>query len=171
MRALFAAAVSAALLAAPGIAAAAPVSETAYTAPRDAAKGSQQLSAAASTGYSCTTTFGIFTASWQSASRDWNITWGGRVSCTGPIVMNGDASLYYGSELWASTGPFTGTTFMERIIPSDHVPSGTWNTHFRTTKFAPAGQVWATAGPNCTGVGTERLDCLHIGTQTLTPPA
>lgn len=85
--------------------------------------------------------------------------------------MNGDAKLYYGSELWATTGPFTGTTFMERIIPSDHVPSGTWNTHFRTTKFAPSGQVWATAGPNCTGVGTSRLDCLHTGTQTLTPPA
>jgi hypothetical protein len=138
------------------------------TGPR---KGVAAVHTAASTGYSCTTTFGIFTASWQSAHRLWNITWGGRVSCTGPIGMNGDAKLYYGSELWATTGPFAGTTFMERIIPADYVPSGTWNTHFRTTKFAPTGQVWATAGPNCTGVGTQRLDCLHTGTQTLTPPA
>jgi hypothetical protein len=46
-----------------------------------------------------------------------------------------------------------------------------WTTTFRTTKFAPSGYVWTSSGPNCTGVGTQRLDCLHIGTQTLTPPA
>jgi hypothetical protein len=85
--------------------------------------------------------------------------------------MNGDATLTHEGTPWASTGPFTGTGSMQRIIPSDHVPSGTWTTSYRKTLFAPAGYTWVPDGGNCTGYGTGRLDCLSVGSQTLTPPA
>jgi len=70
----------------------------------------------------------------------------------------------------ASLAPRGSLLRMERIIPSDNVPSGSWTTSYRKTLFAPPGYTWQPDAGNCTGYGTERLDCLSVASQTLTPP-
>jgi hypothetical protein len=121
----------------------------------------------------CTWTYGIYTATYQTAYGDSNITWGGEQVCTPAIEMTASADLSYeDGTLWAQTGSFGGFGSERRVIPSDHVPEGVWSTVFHTQDLAPPGYVWVAPVPaDCTGAGTPTRVCNHVAVQQLVPPS
>lgn len=121
---------------------------------------------------SCTWTYGLFSATYQTGAGDYNITWGGRETCTPAIEMYGEARLSYeDGTSWADTGPFAGFGTIERVLPSEHVPPGSWGTEFVTEDTAPPDTVWVAPDPaGCTGAGTPVRTCVHATVQQLIPP-
>ncbi len=73
----------------------------------------------------CIVAYGLYSAVYQSAYGDYNITWGAEQECSPAVETLGNAKpSYEDGTFWADTGSFGGFGSMRRVLPSDHVPPG-----------------------------------------------
>jgi hypothetical protein len=112
--------------------------------------------------------FGAGSAS-ASPAADHHFSWGAEYACDGPVEMVGSATLHYEGAVFDETGTFNGTGAIAAWKDATNT-SGTYQTDFDISLYAPPGQVW-TPTPGCVGEGTEHLSCLWTATQTLSPPS
>jgi hypothetical protein len=104
-----------------------------------------------------------FTLGAYEGSTSLDLNFYGYTSCAPPLAMSGGSFLY--SSL--GTRVATGTTYscpacsagisQGSYFPA--VPGTSYTLNYYTNVVAPPGEVWVTADPSCTGLGTPYLSC------------